>query len=145
MPGHSPLLHAIRKDAEAIELATRTFQRLKDEAKWGIEKVASRSDLDQAQASKGAFLAVSMASGFTAGSAAEGAWVTPSRMTRGTHGYWPGPEELDAAFCAFGEGIPKTALPRGRLIDVAPTVAKLLNLPLDGEQWKKPAAIAGNT
>jgi predicted AlkP superfamily pyrophosphatase or phosphodiesterase len=121
-------------DREAIDLATRTFQRLKEEGTWGIGKVATRLELDQAKAYTGAFLAVSMASGYTVGYLATGPWVTPSGRTRGMHGYWPGPVELDASFLAFGQGIGPKRLPRGKLVDVAPTVAKILGLTLNGAE-----------
>lgn len=61
----------------------------------------SRSELDEAHTYTGAFLAVSMESGFTVGFGT-GPWVTPSARMRGNHGYWPGPPDLDAAFVAFG-------------------------------------------
>lgn len=115
-------------DLESIALATKTFQRLRDEKVWGVDKVLLRDELDAAKAHTGAFLAVSMASGFTVGYGTSGAWLTPSGNTKGNHGYWPGPPELDAAFVAFGAGIAPRKLPRGKLVDVAPTAAKLLGV-----------------
>src|SRR5262249_42704314 len=50
--------------------------------------------------------------------------------TRGMHGYWPGDVDLDAAFVAFGEGIPAKRLARSKMLDVAPTVAAILGVSL---------------
>jgi hypothetical protein len=46
------------------------------------------------------------------------------------HGYAPGPKELDASFLAFGPGIPQRHMPRSKLVDVAPRVAHILDLPM---------------
>ncbi|MEI9977423.1 MAG: hypothetical protein WDN23_00230 [Edaphobacter sp.] len=71
-----------------------------------------------------------MKSGFTLSGAAAGPWLS-STQTRGMHGYAPGPAELDASFLAFGPGIPHRHLPRAKLVDVALTVAHILNLPME--------------
>lgn len=124
-------------DREAIDLATKTFQRLQEEGIWGLGKIALRKELDLAQAYSGAFLAASMSEGYMVSySAAPASWVTPSGSTRGTHGFWPGPVDLDASFAAFGNGIPAKRLPRGKLVDVAPTIAKLLGLTMTGVEGK---------
>ena len=118
-------------DREAIALATRVFEGLLEDGKWGIERVLHRSDLNAIGAYSGAFLSVSMASGYSAGSAlTTGPWITPSGATKGTHGYLPGPPEMDASFAAYGPGIQPTRLARARLVDVAPTIAALLGLEL---------------
>jgi hypothetical protein len=52
------------------------------------------------------------------------------------HGYFPGPVELDASFLAFGEGVGPKRLPRGKMVDVAPTVAKILGLELSGAEGR---------
>jgi predicted AlkP superfamily pyrophosphatase or phosphodiesterase len=55
----------------------------------------------------------------------------PSINYGGTHGYFNGDPELDGIFVASGAGIkPGTRLERVRNIDVAPTIARLLDLSL---------------
>jgi len=120
-------------DREAIELATRTFTRLHAEGTWGIGKVLTRADLDRAKTLDGAFLAVSMASGYSAGYGS-GAWLTKYEKPGGNHGFWPGVPELDASFAAFGKDIAAARLPRGKLLDVAPTVARILGFHLNGAE-----------
>jgi predicted AlkP superfamily pyrophosphatase or phosphodiesterase len=120
------------KDQAAIDQATKTFQWLKQEGAWGIDRVLTRKDLDAAGGYSDAFLAVSMSSGYSVGATSTGPWLTPSGLTQGTHGFLPGPAELDASFAAFGPGIPAKKLPRAKLVDVAPTVANLLGFTMAG-------------
>jgi predicted AlkP superfamily pyrophosphatase or phosphodiesterase len=57
--------------------------------------------------------------------------VGPSTNYGGTHGYFNGDRELDGIFIASGAGIKKGArLERIRNLDVAPTIARLLDLSL---------------
>jgi predicted AlkP superfamily pyrophosphatase or phosphodiesterase len=55
----------------------------------------------------------------------------PSGQTRGGHGFCPEEPGMDATFLASGAGVrPLGALPRIRMIDIAPTVAALLGVEL---------------
>lgn len=57
--------------------------------------------------------------------------VTPSVNYGGTHGYFNGDPELDGIFIASGRGIKKgVVLDRMANLDVAPTIAKLMDLKL---------------
>jgi len=116
-------------DTEAIDLATKTFKRLTADGSWGIDKFYDASETHALQGYSNSFASVSMKSGFTLSGAAAGPWLSDTK-TRGMHGYAPGPSELDASFLAFGPGIPHRHLPRAKLVDVAPTVAHILNLPM---------------
>ncbi len=125
------------KDQAAINLVTKTFQWLKQEGNWGIERVLTRQDLDAAGAYSDAFLAVAMSSGYAVGATPTGPWLTSSGATKGTHGYFPGVStDLDASFAVFGPGITPRKLPRGKLTDVAPTVANLLGLTVPGAEGR---------
>jgi len=128
--GSFALLARDPNDREAIDRATKTFERLQAEGSWGIDRVIQRRELDSLKAFTGAFAAVSLSSGYTTGFATEGPWITPSGSTKGTHGYLPGPVEMDASFLAFGPGIAAARLPRARLVDVAPTAAEILGITL---------------
>lgn len=68
--------------------------------------------------------------------AAGDAVVTPSVNYAGTHGYFNGDPELDGIFIASGRGIKKgVVLDRMANLDVAPTIAKLMDIqipPPDG-------------
>lgn len=57
--------------------------------------------------------------------------IAPSPNYAGTHGYFNGDHELDGIFIASGAGIRKgVRLGRIRNVDVAPTIARLLDVPL---------------
>jgi predicted AlkP superfamily pyrophosphatase or phosphodiesterase len=63
--------------------------------------------------------------------AASDATIGPATNYGGSHGYFNGDRELDGIFVASGAGIKKGArLERVRNIDVAPTIAKLLDVTL---------------
>ncbi len=114
-------------DHEAIDLATRTFQQLLKNGGYGIKQIFDRAQLNAAKGYSSSFLAIDMQSGFSAEGGGEGSWLTPAQ-NRGAHGYAPGPRNMDAAFAILGPGIPHLRLPRGHIVDVAPTVAALLGL-----------------
>jgi predicted AlkP superfamily pyrophosphatase or phosphodiesterase len=116
-------------DAEAIAIATKTFQRLAAEGTWGIDKFYDAAETRALEGYSNSFASVSLQSGFLVGGASSGSWLTDTK-TRGMHGYAPGPRELDASFLAFGPGIPHQHIPRAKLVDVAPTVAHILDLPM---------------
>jgi predicted AlkP superfamily pyrophosphatase or phosphodiesterase len=116
-------------DAEAIKTATEAFKQLAAQDRWGIEKFYTAAETHALGGYSNSFASVSMQSGFLVGAASSGPWLTDTK-TRGMHGYAPGPKELDASFLAFGPGIPHRHLPRAKLVDVAPTVAHILNLPM---------------
>jgi predicted AlkP superfamily pyrophosphatase or phosphodiesterase len=116
-------------DAEAIKIATETFKQLASEGAWGIDNIYDDAQTKAMEGYSNSFASVSMKSGYTLGGATAGPWLTDTK-TRGMHGYAPGPKELDASFLAFGPGIPQRRIPRSKLVDVAPTVAHILNLPM---------------
>ncbi|MES2693614.1 MAG: ectonucleotide pyrophosphatase/phosphodiesterase [Verrucomicrobiota bacterium] len=76
--------------------------------------------------------------GYAFSSAVTGtAGTGPALNYSGSHGYFNGDPELDGIFVASGAGIKKgVTLPRVRNLDVAPTIARLLDLdlgPVDGK------------
>jgi len=115
------------RDHAAIDLATKTFQKLKQQGAYGIDQIFDRQQLKAAKAYATSFLAVGMKPGYSADGGDSGPWVTPSQK-KGAHGYPPGMKEMDAAFAVIGPGIPHLRLPRAHIVDVAPTVAALLGL-----------------
>ncbi len=117
-------------DTEAIQLATETFQHLAQKGGWGIDRVLTGENLRKTGGYKNSFLAVGLKSGYMLGNSSVGPWLTPSEHTRGMHGFLPGDPLLEASFLAYGPGISERRLGRHRLVDVAPTVAHLLDLPL---------------
>lgn len=117
-------------DVASIRLATETFERMAKEGNWGIDRVFTGEELQKTGGYRNSFLAVTLKSGYTLGGNQTGAWLTSSGNTRGMHGFLPGDPMMEASFVAFGPGIRKEHLGKHRLVDVAPTVAALLGLPV---------------
>jgi predicted AlkP superfamily pyrophosphatase or phosphodiesterase len=117
------------KDAEAIALATKTFKQMASDGTWGIDKVLDGDALIATKGYSNSFLAVGLKSGYMLGNKRDGMWLTSSGETHGMHGFQPGDPLLEASFVAFGPGISHRKLGAHRLVDVASTVAALLNLP----------------
>jgi len=116
-------------DTEAQAAVRRMLNMLKSDGNYGLDRIIERPEMDQLKSWPNAFLAISMAEGWTVGAGRTGPWATSSGKTKGTHGYAPGPEALDCTFLAFGPGIAARPLPRAELVDVAPTAAALLGIP----------------
>ncbi len=114
-------------DREAMETTTRHIQMLAADPQFGIRKIYTKEDLAKLGAFPDAFLALDMALGYTVGSNTEGALVTPSGSTKGTHGFDPENSNMLASLILSGAGVaPCGAMESARLVDVAPTAAALL-------------------
>jgi predicted AlkP superfamily pyrophosphatase or phosphodiesterase len=115
-------------DTEAIKLANDAFHQLAEEGIWGIDQVYDTAQTKALEGYPNAFTSVSLKPGYAIGGGASGPWITTPKNLKGMHGYAPGPKELDASFLAFGPGIPHRQITRSKLVDVAPTVAHILDL-----------------
>jgi predicted AlkP superfamily pyrophosphatase or phosphodiesterase len=93
-----------------------------------------RAELDRLGAMPGAAFGLEAAPGFTFGGSCNRGLT--DRATSGTHGYLPSRPEMATGFIAAGDGIRAgVAVARMRLIDIAPTAARLLGLsppPVEG-------------
>lgn len=132
-------------DTEAQALVLKHLKLLKEDGGYGIDRIVEKAELSRMQSWPNAFLALSMKEGWTNGSGRSGAWVTSSGKTKGTHGYAPGPENLDCTFIAFGPGVPARQLPRSELVNVAATAAELLGLSFPGTRGQSLLVPASNS
>jgi hypothetical protein len=88
----------------------------------------SRAELDGLGAMEGAAFAVEAAPGYTIGGACGGALSRPA--AGGTHGFLPSHESMATGFVAKGDGVRAgVTIDSMRLVDVAPTLARLLGVP----------------
>jgi predicted AlkP superfamily pyrophosphatase or phosphodiesterase len=96
--------------------------------------IVSRGELDALGAMPGVAFAIEPASGFELSGSCS---ATAPRLEapalsdhRGMHGYLPSRPDMATGFVAAGAGVRAgVALPRMRLIDIAPTAARLLGVP----------------
>jgi arylsulfatase A-like enzyme len=113
--------------------AARAEEVLRRDAR-GRYTVLGRADLDALGAMTGAALGIEAAPGYAVGgSCARGATAS---STGGSHGFLPSRATMATGFVAAGAGVRAgVMLDRIRLVDVAPTVARLLGLappPVEG-------------
>lgn len=126
--GGAAFLHLKDKnDTQTLEKVKAALSRLPDSGKNMFE-VKDRTALDQIGADPSAALALAPKQGFTISSAATGELVRSA--SGGTHGFFPDFKEILTGFVVFGNGIKQGAvIPEMGLQDIAPLVAKLLNMP----------------
>lgn len=123
-------------DTEAIEKTTARIKELAADPKNGIGRVYDKAELAKLKAFPDAFLAIEGAPGFTIGGGSVGEMVTRASY-KGTHGFDPRHPELKASLLLYGAGVKACeTLPDARLIDVAPTIAKLLGYSFPGVEGK---------
>jgi arylsulfatase A-like enzyme len=117
-------------DAEALRLAESALRA----AAPGRYTVLTRRELDELGAMPGAALGLDAAPGFTVDGGCGRGLTRGSRG--GMHGYLPSRPLMATGFIAAGAGVRSgVALERIRVIDIAPTVARLLGItppPVEG-------------
>ena len=121
-----------RKDKELIAKA-KNILHAEIEAKYaGIIEIIEREQLDQLGAFPGAILALEAGDGYYFSlSNPKPQVLNPSDPFKGMHGYLPTHPQMATGFIASGRGIRQGVLiPSMRMLDIAPTIAKLLNLEL---------------
>ena len=98
----------------------------------GIVHIIEREQLDQLGAFPEAILALEAADGYYFSSSTPKSQVlNPSDPFRGMHGYLPTNPQMATGFIACGRGIRQgVVIPFLRMLDIAPTIATLLDLEL---------------
>jgi predicted AlkP superfamily pyrophosphatase or phosphodiesterase len=140
--GGSSFLHLRDpKDKSSLEKIKQALSQLPE----GIQRtfhVLDKEALTKAQGDPNAFMALAANQGFSFGAAASGEMLTPA--SGGTHGYLPTDfKEIQTGFVVFGKGIKQgTVLPLMGQEDIAPLIAKLLNLNLKTDGVLYPGLLA---
>ncbi|MCE7060855.1 alkaline phosphatase family protein [Dyadobacter sp. CY343] len=125
--GGSAFLHLKDKnDTQTLEKVKQILNDLPVGQK-NFFAVKDRAALDEVGADPNAALALAPRQGITVSAAATGDFTRAS--SGGTHGFFPDFKEIQTGFVAFGKGIkPGAVVPEMSLQDIAPLVAKLLNI-----------------
>jgi predicted AlkP superfamily pyrophosphatase or phosphodiesterase len=93
--------------------------------------VLTRAELDALGTMPGAVLGLEALPGWALGTSCDRGLTEPPRAGFGTHGFLPSRPSMATGFIAAGAGVRAgVALERARLIDVAPTAARLLGIPV---------------
>jgi arylsulfatase A-like enzyme len=113
-----------RGDAEAAKAAEAALR-----AEAGDRyTIVSRAELDALGAMEGAAFAVEAAPGYAIGGACDRGLSRAA--SGGTHGFLPSRESMATGFVAMGDGVRAgVTIDSMRLVDVAPTIARLLGVP----------------
>jgi len=140
--GGSAFLHLKDpKDKTTLEKIKQALNQLPE----GIQRmfhVLDKEAVAKAQGDPNAALALAAHQGFSFGASAKGDML--ASVSGGTHGYLPTDfKEIQTGFVAFGKGIKTgTVLPLMGQEDIAPLIAKLLNLELKTDGVLYPGLLA---
>lgn len=120
----------------ALQAATlKVFEDKAHEPNGGIGRVWKHDEVLALGGDPDAFLALDAAPGTTFGAGYNGDYDAPITV-KAMHGYDPDSPGMRASLVLFGVTVAKGKLNDARLIDIAPTVASWLQLPLSGVDGK---------
>jgi predicted AlkP superfamily phosphohydrolase/phosphomutase len=128
-PGHEQVLAQVRQ----------LFAQHVGEQK-PLRQILERKQLDELRADPGAALFLEAATHVGIGDKLRGPLIEPaSEGTRGKHGYLPERPEMFASLIMAGRGIKAGARKETvRMTDIAPTLAKRLNISLESKPYSRP-------
>jgi len=116
------------QESQALKRAVNRVQ-----ATGAVAKVVDRKELRAMGADPDAALILDAARGFYFSDRTEGPLIRDSVSDRGAHGHLPSQPGLEACFVAVGPDIKRGKnLRRIQLTQVAPTLARILNIPAGG-------------
>jgi predicted AlkP superfamily pyrophosphatase or phosphodiesterase len=130
-------------DAATRKTLLEIFPALQHKADSGIRRVYRQEEIRAKGGDPAAFLALEAAEGYEMAGGYRGAHFSPS-FQAGTHGYDPDRPEMFASLLIYGPAIAPGKIKQARLIDVAPTVARWLDLKLERAEGK-PLAVSLRT
>jgi predicted AlkP superfamily pyrophosphatase or phosphodiesterase len=116
--------HATR---EKVEKILKEFATDKEN---GIKQIYSKKEVDELKCFPKADFVLEAAEGFAFSNKCTGELITESGGTKATHGYSPKNPKLHFSYFIMGPRIPKgKTIDKVKLIDVAPTLAKFMEVP----------------
>lgn len=118
-------------DTAAKDALTRTFSAMAGTPGSGIGHVRTRDEIRARGGDDTAFLSLEGAPGFSFSAGYTGA-VLLDRPGKGNHGYDPELPDMQASLLVYGPRVVPGEIAAARLIDVAPTIARLLELRFPG-------------
>ena len=122
-------------DAATRKTLLEIFPPLQHKPDSGIRRVYRQEEIRAKGGDPAAFLALEAAEGYEMAGGYRGAHFAPS-FQAGTHGYDPERPEMLASLLIYGPAIAPGKIKQARLIDVAPTVARWLDLKLERAEGK---------
>jgi hypothetical protein len=126
-PAGSALAHP--EDAAMVEEVRALLTKLAGDPANGIGALIDRAEIAARGGPADAAFMVNFAPGFKGGRAIGGPLITPAK-NKGTHGYFPEWPEMRATFVISGAGVAQRRLGEIDMCDIAPTVARIMNVKL---------------
>jgi predicted AlkP superfamily pyrophosphatase or phosphodiesterase len=125
-------------DRNTLARIQAVFTKWETQAQSPIARLISHEELERMGAIPQAALMLEAAPGFSFDDSLTGPEVHPSEDTlRGTHGYLPTNPEMRASLVVYGVGVRSGAIvPLVQMVDIAPTIAVLLDLSLPHAEGK---------
>ncbi len=128
-----------RNDTETLNAVKKVLADLPEEQKK-LFRVIDRKQLDKIGANPEVAFALSGENGTSFGNSMKGEAIKPGKG--GSHGYFPDFQQIRTGFVAVGPGVKKgNVIQEMNLRDIAPAIAKMLNLPLQTADGKIPAGL----
>src|SRR5699024_6355607 len=133
----SSFLYLKNDEDKAVVDSVVSILENSSEYKEGAFRILDRKALNDMGAASNASLAIAMKEGITVRNGSTGETLIHKDGTQSTHGYDPNYKSMYTSFIATGAGIAKHNIIEGmEVTDIAPLVAKLLNLDLDAPDGK---------
>jgi predicted AlkP superfamily pyrophosphatase or phosphodiesterase len=116
-------------DVATRDAVRRIFLAKLTDPESGIGRVYEAAEIKAIGGDSEAFLALEATPGYQMGPGYSGAYVgTP--LYRATHGYDPRRPEMHASLLVYGPNVPHGTISGARLVDIGPTIASWLGLPM---------------
>ena len=129
--GGSAFLYLKNKNDQVTVSKVKAILNALPQEQKSLFRIVDRSELDRIGANPEVALALAMAKGTVAANDQSGELIK-QRKKGGNHGYYPDFDEINTGFIAIGPGIAKhSEIKLMGIKDVAPLIAKLLNLPFN--------------
>ncbi|HTM31703.1 MAG TPA: ectonucleotide pyrophosphatase/phosphodiesterase [Vicinamibacterales bacterium] len=117
--------------------AKAALQQLAADPAGAVDRILDGADLKASGGFPSVAFVVGLKPGFRTGAAMSGALITTVASPGGTHGYLPGPRDMESSFYIIGEGIPAGRNLGGiDMRDIAPTLASRLGVSLPRAQGR---------
>jgi predicted AlkP superfamily pyrophosphatase or phosphodiesterase len=134
--GGSSLIVLANPDDEALKAKVAALlAKLAADPANGIARIADRKEIEALGGAKEAAFFVDFKLGYYGGDSIVSPLIVAGRL-KGTHGYFPTHPEMRATFMIDGPGIPKKKLGDIDMRDIAPTLAKVLEVPFPSATGK---------
>lgn len=119
-----------KSDTKTLQLIKRVLFALSESPEFGIGRIVEQDELKKLGGFPEASLLIEPREGYSIAGSLQGDFVTPV-LSGGTHGLPPHFDSMQASFIVAGPGVKQgVVLEQSRMIDIAPTLARLLGLRL---------------